>query len=276
MSYVNLNGKLIASEAASVSPGNRAFRYGYGLFETMLVIDNTIALWEYHAERLFAGLTQLYFDIPKLFTPISIHDEILATVRKNKLERLCRVRLQVFAGNGGMLDAASQKPEYIIECFELDPSVIELNQTGLVTGIAKGIYKSTDSLANLKTCSALPYVIAAKQAKDSKWNDALICNTSGNLIESTIANIFWIKDGIIHTPPLAEGCIAGVMRRHLLQQSPLAGYTVAEEALTQEALQAADAVFLTNAIRRIKWVRSIGETEYHINMIPAIYNQLFR
>ena len=100
--------------------------------------------------------------------------------------------------------------------------------------------------------------MAARQAKQNKWNDALVLNTAGNIIESAIANIFWVKDGNIYTPPLAEGCVAGVMRRHLLQITP----GIAEKPLTIDALSAADEVFLTNAIKGIRWVRYVGEWEY--------------
>ncbi len=41
-----------------------------------------------------------------------------------------------------------------------------------------------------------------RQAKEHKWNDALICNTAGDVIESTIANIFWVSNGVVYTPPL--------------------------------------------------------------------------
>jgi branched-chain amino acid aminotransferase len=276
LNYVNLSGNLAPADTASVPYDNRAFRYGYGLFETMLASGGGIELWQYHAERLFQGLKQLHFDIPVLLTPDALHEEVLRTVRKNKLEKLCRVRLQVYAGSGGLLGQGNPKPEYCIECFPLEQYITELNEAGLVTGIAQGLAKSADSLANLKTCSALIYATAAQQAKANKWNDALILNNSGNVIESTIANLFWIKDGEIFTPPLSEGCIAGVMRRHLLSVLPQSGYSISERIATTSTLKAAEAVFLSNAIRRIKWIRSVDETEYAMHMIQDIYKAAFK
>ncbi|WP_276132686.1 aminotransferase class IV [Polluticoccus soli] len=275
LNYVNLSGQLIPATSASVSHDNRAFRYGYGLFETMLVRKGVIELWHYHAERLFDGLKQLRFDLPTLFNSDRLQEEVLHTVRKNQLDELCRVRLQVSAGSGGLYDSAG-KAEYCIECFPLEKHITELNEAGLVTGLAQDLVKSSDSLSNLKSCSALIYATAAQQAKANKWNDALILNTSGNIIESTIANLFWIKDSKVFTPPLSEGCIAGVMRRHLITILPQRGYIVQEQAATKSMLQAADAVFLTNAIRKIKWICRIDETEYAMHMIPDIYNTAFK
>jgi branched-chain amino acid aminotransferase len=273
LNYVNLNGKVWQGNEIALPYDNSAFRYGYGLFETMLVEQGTVALWHYHSERLFEGIRQLDFDIPVLFTPDVLQEEIKRTVKKNQLEKLCRVRLQVYAGRGGMFDN-DQKSGYIIECFPLDRHITELNETGLVTGIAKGLFKSADSLSNMKTSNALIYAVAARYAKANKWNDALILNTSGNIIESTIANIFWIKGREIYSPPLIEGCIAGAMRRHLLEVLPQYGYTIHEAPLTVSTLKSADAVFLTNAIRKIKWIHTIDDKEYGIDMIPAIYRAI--
>lgn len=270
MRYINLNGKLTEESIAGVPYNNRAFRYGYGLFETMLVRDGSIQLATYHWERLFAGTKALYFDMPKLMTADWLTEEVLRTVKKNGLEKLCRVRLQLYAGNGGILEEQNPKPEYIIECFAINEETTQLNETGLVLGIAEGVIKANDGLANYKTTNALVYAIAAQQVKTNKWNDALVLNNKGNIIESTIANIFWIKDGQVYTPPLSEGCVAGVMRRYIIEST-----SVIENTLNTDTLYAADEVFLTNAIRRIKWVSSIADKTYSNTLTRKLYSQLF-
>jgi branched-chain amino acid aminotransferase len=260
----------MAEPDAAVPYDNRAFRYGYGLFETMLVRDGIIQLANYHWERLFAGAKGLSFDMPKLMTVDWLTEEVLRTVKKNGLEKLCRVRLQLYGGNGGILEEQNPKPGYIIECYAINEETTQLNEPGLVLGIADGIIKVVDSLANFKTTNALVYAIAAQQAKANKWNDALVLNSNGNIIESTIANIFWIKDGQVYTPPLSEGCVAGVMRRYIMERVP-----VTETILTTETLYVADELFLTNAIRRIKWVSKIADKTYSKNKIIEMYTALF-
>ena len=269
LNYINLNGKITEANNAALPIDNGAFRYGHGLFETMLIQDGAIRLGQYHWERLFAGAKQLYFDLPALMTSAYLENEVLNTVKKNKLEKLCRVRLQIFAG-GGMF-GMDNKPGFVIECFPLDETVLQLNENGLVAGIATGLAKSVDSLSNLKSCNALVYAIAARQAKENKWNDALICNTAGNIIESAIANIFWVKDKTVYTPPLADGCIAGTMRRYILEK-----ITVQEESLSPEALLNANEVFLTNAIKQVRWVSNIGASQYSRVHATEIYNLLHR
>jgi branched-chain amino acid aminotransferase len=269
LNYINLNGKISLAADAAIPIDNGAFRYGYGLFETMLVRDRLICLKQYHWERLFSGAKQLYFDIPPLMTPDWLEQQVLTTVTKNKLENLCRVRLQLFAGGGGLYGQDSAKPMFVIECFPLEESTLQLNENGLITGIATGISKSADGLSNLKSCNALIYAIAARQAKENKWNDALICNTAGNIIESTIANIFWIQNEVVCTPPLSDGCIAGVMRRHLIEILP-----VTEKSLSAVELSLADEVFLTNAIKTIRWVKTLDSKTYTCKQTKHIHSLL--
>lgn len=267
--YTNLNGKITEAENAMVSADNRAFRYGYGLFETMLIKDGKIALASYHWERLNAGLNAVHLELPKLLTIVALEEEVLKTVRKNKLEQLCRVRMQLYADDGGLFDGKSQKLQYVIECYPLEEHIYQLNEAGLIMGIAKGLTKANDSIANYKTINALVYALAAQQAKENKWNDALILNTAGNIIETTIANIFWIKDNMIYTPPLSEGCIGGVMRRYIMEHA-----SIIEQPLTHEDLKHAHGVFISNAIRRIKWVAAIEDNTYSKNAVVAFVNSI--
>ena len=269
MNYINISGKIITAVDAGIPVDNGSFRYGYGLFETMLVQDGIIRLKQYHWERLFAGLKQLYFDIPASMTPEWLEEQVAGTVKKNKLEKLCRVRLQMFAAGGGLYDMQSQQPGFVIEYFPLEASTMQLNENGLVTGIATGLNKSMDSLSNLKSCNALIYAMAGRQAKANKWNDAFICNTTGNIIESTIANIFWIQNDVVYTPPLSEGCIAGVMRRYVMES-----ITVKEKNLSIDELLQADEVFLTNAIKTVRWVGELKNKKYNCKRTKAISDLL--
>ncbi len=271
LQYININGKLTAADNNLIPVDNGAFRYGYGLFETILVQNGSLQLADLHMERLFSGLQQLLLNTPALLTPARLTEQVLKTVGKNNLEEACRVRLQFYAGGGGYYGNNVAQTGYIIECFPLTETLTGHNENGLVLGVATGVKKSVDSLSNLKSCNALIYAMAARQAKANHWNDALITNTNDHIIETTIANVFWVKDGNIFTPPLADGCIAGIMRRHIMQ---VLG-NVTEQTLTHDILDEADEVFTTNAVKRIKWVKRIGNTTYANDTIRNIYNKCF-
>ncbi len=270
-SSVYFNGKILPAEQALIGAGNRGFRYGDGLFETMRVVNGRIALQELHFERLFAGLSVLQFDLPALFTPDHLAEAVLALCHKMKITDGARVRLNVFRGNGGLYDPENHHPNLIIEAW---PLVLPagLNENGLLVDIYGEARKPQDVLANLKTNNYLPYIMAALHAKKNRLNDCLLLNTAGRVCDATIANVFWVKDGNVFSPPLSEGGVGGVMRKYLL--NTVSGkYAIQEALLTLNQLLEADEVLLTNAVQGIRWVKACGNKEYRCEVAQALYRE---
>ncbi len=274
MRYVNVNGRLYKETSANVPYNNRSFRFGFGLFETMLLIENAIQLKEHHWDRLFSSMDKLGFTTPELMTIDWLEEEVLRTVKKNKLEKLCRIRLQVYAGRGGLFDGQYPWSEFVIECQPVDPSLLQLNHTGLITSYAENLMKSADSIANYKSSNAMIYSLAGRQALAKKIDDMIMLNTDKNAIETTIANIFCISKNDIYTPPLSEGCVSGVMRKYVISELIKKGFKINEEPFTRSFLKNADAVFATNAIRRVKWIASIDNTEYKVDKVLEVYENI--
>jgi branched-chain amino acid aminotransferase len=80
-----------------------------------------------------------------------------------------------------------------------------------------------------------------------------------------MSNVFWMKDEIIFTPSLSEGCVDGVFRRWLLEKLRDTRYELKEHACEISDLQNADEIFLTNAIRGIRPVKKFDDKNYPIN-----------
>ena len=272
MNNICFNGEIVAADEPVLLVSNRGYRYGDGLFETIKLAEGLLILENYHFERLFSGLSLLKFEIPVHFTKEKIKAGILQLCKRNGCEKLARVRLSVFRGNGGLYDE-DKSLQYIIECWPLSNSVNKLNENGLVIDIFSDGAKSCDKFSNLKSANFLIYSVAALYAKEKKLNDCLVLNTKGNIADSTIANVFTIKDGVIITPGLDEGCINGVKRRHLLNQLRDGGEEVQEMAITVADIEAADELFLTNAINGIRWVRQFGNKNYANTKTAEIYNR---
>lgn len=275
MSQICFNGKLLKADEPVLLAANRSFRYGDGLFETIKVSGGKVLLEQLHFERLFSGLLILKYEIPKLFAEERIKNELLELCRENNVDKLARVRLSVFRGNGGLYDN-DKKMQYLIECWPLSESSTQLNKNGLLIDVYPGARKSCDRFSNLKSANFLSYSMAALYAKEKKLNDCFVLNSEGNVADSTIANIFLIENGIIKTPALSQGCVAGVMRRHLLSILKDAGHTVQETSINEADLIRADEVFLTNAINGIRWVKQFRERVYANNKTIEIYNQFVK
>lgn len=270
---VNYNGKFLAADTALVSAESRALRYGDGIFETIRILNGEIMHAELHFSRLFDGINLLGLEMPPLTNKDSLAELILATAKKNNVEKAARIRLALFRGNGGLYDAEHHRPNVLVQSWPLPLQTGELNSNGLVIGVYPLARKSCDVISNLKTGSHLAYVLAALHAKKMKWNDAVVLNAHNRVSDTSIANLFIIKDKKISTPPLTEGCVAGIMRRFLLRELPLYGFDTEERPLGTEDIEAADECFLTNAISGIRWVREFQQASFTDTISRELFEQ---
>lgn len=275
MEYFIFNGKLLRPESDVISANSRGLRFGDGLFETIKSINGQLEFVDEHFARLWKGMQVLQFTIPKQFTPDYLEQEIQILLKKNGHDKMARVRLTIFRGDGGLYDATDHKPNYLVQSWALPDETGSWNSNGLVVGIYTDVKKSCDILSNLKHNNFLPYAMAALYAKKEKWNDAVLLNTEGRLCDTTIANIFLIKEEVIYTPALPDGCIAGVMRRNLIEKLTAANYKLVESKLSVDELLDADEVFLTNSIYNMRWVQSIGDRKYSNTQTQKIYAAFF-
>ncbi len=267
------NGQFFLQGQPVISAGNSGLRYGDGLFETMRLSKGQILNIEFHFERLFNGLSLLKFNSSKNMTREFFTDKIFELLKKNNHQEEARIRLMVFRGGGSIFDRINDSPNFIIETWQL-PHEIEWNENGLVIDIYPGSVKACDQFANLKSNNFLTYIMAGRFAKDQKLNDAIVLNSFDRICDSAVANIFIIKNNKILTPPLSEGCIAGTMRRWMLERFSLNGFIVKERVLTKEDLLEGDELFLTNAIHPVRWVKSFRGKTYENKNVNKIFEHV--
>ena len=274
--YLNQNGKIIKEANAIISPNNRSFRYGDGCFETMKLMDNTILLANYHFERLFASLQLLQFDVPNYLTADYLQNQIIEVAKKNYHNKLARVRLTVYRGDGGLYDPENHFPNYLIQTWDLNPANNLLNENGLVVDVFTDAIKVCDTYSHVKSNNYLCYAMAALWAKKNHLNDAILLNPYNRLADATIANIFIVTNGIIKTPSLSEGCVNGVMRRYLLTQMRVENIPVEETKISVEELLQANELFLTNGIYGIRWIKQINNLNYTNTATSLLYKQFIK
>ncbi|MEO6488698.1 MAG: aminotransferase class IV [Ferruginibacter sp.] len=275
MDHFNYNGKIFPANSAIIGPDNRGLRYGDGLFETMKFKNNSLILIDEHLSRLWKGMQQLQMDIPKHFTPDILQEQILTVLKKNKQDT-ARVRVAVFRGNGGLYDTRDLSIQYVIQSWPLTTDHAILNENGLQVCIYTDAKKMIDSFSNIKHNNFLPYLMSALFAKQKQCNDAIILNNHERICDSSIANVFAIHNRTIHTPALSEGCIAGVMRKFVLQSLAGNGYNINEAEITIEFLLDADEVFFTNSIYNLRWVAGIETKTYSNNLTAEIFKTLLQ
>jgi branched-chain amino acid aminotransferase len=237
---------------------NRAFKYGDGLFETIRVSNGNILFLEAHFARLSKGLTILRMQDSKKPLSIEKFQKIVQDFLVKQSDANLRIRITFFRQGAGLYTPQETAYDYYIESSPLESASFSLNPKGLRLGCCTSVQLSIDQLSNLKTISALPYVLAALEKKEKGWEDALILNSEGAIAESIAANVFVLKGKQVFTPALNQGCIAGVMRQNVIKIIKELDLELCEGAVFLEDIKDADEICLTNAIRGIQWVREVN------------------
>ncbi len=111
--------------------------------------------------------------------------------------------------------------------------------------------------AGLKTTSYAENVVALAYAKERGAVEAIFPNSRGELCEGTGSNAFVVVDGVVRTPPLSSGCLAGITRQLVLEWCTAAGIEIREEPLPIEVLTTCDELFLTNSTRDVYAVGTV-------------------
>ena len=215
-----------------------------------------------HIKRIKLSMTILRMNVPAEFSTTNIEALILHLINQNNISSDARIRLTVFRNDGGYYTPDTNDISFLIETEALETEGYTLNQKGLWVDVYAEIKKPISKISNLKTGSALLYVMAGLTKKSLKLDDCLLINENGHIIESINANIFVIKNGSLYTSPLADGCIEGVMRKQILTLASLNRILTFEQSLTVDKLMNGDEVFLTNAIKGIQWVGQFKNTFY--------------
>lgn len=273
MNFVSVNGKIVDAGKPVLMADNRGYRYADGLFETMKMINGKIILEKLHFERLMNGLRLLKIKDHSSLTAKKLGTDILKLSKKNKCEKLARIRLSVFRGHGGPHDR-NEDPGWLIECRPADVSINQINKKGLVIDLYTAMQKTCDEFSNLKSANFLPYTMAAQFAKVQKLDDCLVGNIKGQIADATIANVFLVKNKLVITPALTEGCVNGVMRRYLVEKLKNSDLEIREGVVTKNDLETFDEVFLTNAMYGMRWVRQFRDKKYGNAQTLKIYKEI--
>jgi aminodeoxychorismate lyase len=253
---------------------NRAFRYGDGIFESIRMSEGKIPLWTFHFERLKEGMKTLRMDIPVNYSADYFRSEI---EKLTGIEGNFRIRLSVNRSDGGFYTPISDVPNFLIEVIKTDTNHFPKYSNGLTLGwYDEAPILSNTRLAGIKSANALPYVLAAQHRKTYHLDDCLIFNEKGNIAEAVSSNVFFIKDERLITPHLRSGCVAGVMRRSIIEIAKGLGIKVKEQiAVHPKHIFKADGIFLTNAIQGIRWVKKVEYTEFpYPEMIDKLQEEI--
>ena len=211
--------------------------YGKGVFTTIAIRDALPFLWEKHWRRLAANAKTVGIDLSNYSRSI-VSDAIASSIESEQLAS-GRLRITFFDERpsaiwpGGSSDSTSLSIitggiREVADIFKLTVSPHPVNSRSLLAGV--------------KSCNYLENLMAAEEAKNRGFHEAIRVNENGEVASSAMANVFWLKDGVLSTPSLETGCLAGTTREYVMEN-----LDCREVEAGIEELSSADAIYLTSA-----------------------------
>lgn len=272
--YINLNGAIIPGDQPVVTAQNRSFRYGDALFESIRITNSKPQFLKEHLQRLFTGMKILKMDMHPSFGETFFEESILELAKQNSIISDGRVRITVYRNNGGYYTPEDNSTSYLIEVLPLAETGYVLNPKGYTIDLFNDFKKQQNALSSIKSANSIIYVLAGIYKNQQKLDDCIILNDKSHIIESISSNIFAVKNGVLYTPPVIDGCVDGVMRKKIIEISQANRIAVYEISIMQSVLLGADELFFTNAIRGISWVVAYKQKRYFNNTSKKLIEKL--
>jgi branched-chain amino acid aminotransferase len=265
--FIWLNGKLRPWRDAQVHILTHALHYGSAVFEGMRAYDGEIFKLTEHSQRLHDSAKILDFEIP--YSVAEIDKAAREVLRANKLTN-AYVRPIAWRGSEQMgVAAQATKINLAISAWDwgayFDPAAKE---KGLRLTFAH--YRRPDPrTAPAKSKAAGLYMICTiekHKAEREGYADALMLDWRGQIAEATGANIFFVKDGVLHTP-LPDCFLDGITRRTVIGLAKQRGLKVVERAIMPEELASFSECFITGTAAEVMPVGEIGQYRFKVGDI---------
>lgn len=254
---------------------NRAFLYGDAVFETVKILDNKILFLEDHYFRLMSSMRILRMEIPMNFTMEFFENELLSKAKVENIETSARARITVYRKYGGYYLPEDNNVAYEITVSKIEKSLYVIQKTNYEVDLYKDFYISKQLISTLKTTNKLINITGSIYANENGLDNCILINEDKNVIEALNGNIFMVKDGILSTPPISEGCLNGIMRKQILALAKtIENLEVVEAIISPFDLQKADELFVTNVITGIQPIKKYRKKEFEANIANQLLAKL--
>ncbi len=270
MHYININGKILNEGERAVHANNRGYLYGDGCFESIKIFNGKPFNLESHIARIMSGAQALKMRVPAFFSVGYFNTQIRDLIEFSGQKTGGKLRISFDRTSGGTYLPISNEVDYVIEYMPEDADHFLLNERGLEVDIYSEIKKPINRLSSLKTKNGLLYVMASLAAKEKDLDDVLLINEKGHIIEGTSSNLIVVSNGVLYTPSLEDGVLAGTMRMLLINLALKNNIKVYECSLLPQNLMAADEILLVNALSCIRWVGGYRTKRYRNDMAKRL------
>lgn len=235
-----------------VAADSRGLAYGDGVFRTLLVVDGAPLHAEDHLAALAADAARLDLDMAEAGLWLADSRTLAAGHRRAVLKWLL-----VRRSEGRGYRARTRAAQRIVMRTAAPVQVPDAADRGVVAALATQRLAIQPALAGVKHLNRLEQVLAAREWGEGV-DELLMCDHEGRLVGGLRSNLFWVRESRLLTPALDRCGVAGTMRARVLRLAAALDIAAAEVGEPPAALDAADEIFVTNALIGIWPLRRLG------------------
>jgi branched-chain amino acid aminotransferase len=269
---VSIDGVLVPASAARVSVFDRGFLYGDSVYEVVRTYGLEPFEMGPHLDRLASSAGRIGLRLP--WTAARFDEEVRRVVEAsrggdapepdaapwNVGERSVRIVVTRGSGEMGLDPALATDPAVVIIALPLRGPPLVAYRDGVMAwpfGGHRRHPRGGDPAA--KTGEHLFHVLAVQEAREHGAHEALLVDGAGCVTEGASSNVFALRDGVLTTPPIGVGILAGVTRAVVIELVRGLGIPFREHPLPLTVLERADEAFLTSTVREVLPVVRVGE-----------------
>lgn len=242
---IYLNKSMVEATKARVAPVSSAMLYGRGVFTTLAIYNSQPFLWSKHWQRLATHAKKLDIDHTGC-TEKNVGDAMRKLIAVNQVKE-GRARVILLARQGRDIWKTKVPGAKKTDLLIMTGDAQKVPQTGLSLAVSPYRSNTVSPLAGIKSLNYLDHVLAWEEAQSRDFDEAVVLNERGEIVSATTANLFWAKNGTLHTPALSTGALAGITRECVIDIANKHFIPLLEGIYEMNDLTDADEIFLTSS-----------------------------
>ena len=243
---------------------DRGLQYGDGIFETLIAQDGRLQFWDRHMARLYLGCQRLKISEPD---PKLLETEISQLLNNKNTRQIIKIIITRGSGQRGYQIPVNSQPMRCIACYPAPNFPNDFYTKGVYLTVCQSTLANNPLLAGIKHLNRLEQVMARSEWDNPDIVDGIMLNNDQLVIETTSANVFWVRSQQLFTPELDQCGVAGVMRRQVVELAKELQIPCSIGHFGIEDLWSADEIFITNCVRGVWPVRQIDQRHWHIGTV---------
>jgi len=259
----------------AISPLDRGFAYGDGVFRTMVIRSGLPVNWPLHYQKLVADCAAIGIVCPSAELLMSDFLQLFSIedVDSEKQE-VAKIMITRGEGERGYKPPAVTTPTRVIIKSAMPQYAKESYAGGVQLHVCNTRLSSQVKLAGVKHLNRLENILARMEWRDEGIFDGVLLDQQGNVIECTMSNIFARFDKVLVTPDLSECGVAGITRQRICDVSSALNLTAEVAPLSLSRMLQADELIICNSLYGAFQVSKIGDTTWVQQALAKTFRNL--